>query len=178
MEHFLVSYGLDMGRFQELLNETNALVAGSAPLALYLQQHGIEPGFEPCDLDIWIEDTREMVTGSGIRQRGNRYRYTKMLVEQDYHCVSTFCPEQEEEEELHYITRIQTFRKNGKDVQLIFLDQSDIWSYMLKNFDLSVCMTWWNAASNELETMWPEETRQKIMYYYPCLLYTSDAADE
>ena len=172
MESFLASYGLDMDRFQELLQTTRALVAGSAPLALYLQQNGIPPGFVPCDIDIWIEDTREMITGGGIRQRGNLFLYTDMLVSQGFHCISRFSPPQEEDEDIHHITRIHTFRKNDKDVQLIFLDQSDIWEYMLRNFDLSICMTWWNAAENTFETMWPEETRNKVMYYYPTRLMT------
>ena len=54
MENFITSYGLPFHDFQELLKKTGAVVAGSAALALYLQQESIDAGFIPNDMDIFV----------------------------------------------------------------------------------------------------------------------------
>jgi hypothetical protein len=43
MESFLESYHLEFTVIQELMIQTGSLVAGSAALALYLKQEGIDP---------------------------------------------------------------------------------------------------------------------------------------
>ena len=65
MEEFLDSYELPFHAFRTLVTENNALVAGSAALALYLKQEGVDPGFEPNDLDIWVEETHDTWFSSG-----------------------------------------------------------------------------------------------------------------
>ena len=56
MEEFITSYGLPFHDFQELLKRINGLVTGSAALAMYLKQEGIDPGFVPNDIDIFIQE--------------------------------------------------------------------------------------------------------------------------
>ena len=50
---------------------------------------------------------------------------------------------------------------------MIFLNVSKLYRYILEHFDLSACMTWWNAKTDRFETMWPLETPRKEMYHYP-----------
>ena len=56
MEEFITSYGLPFHDFQELLKRINGVVTGSAALATYLKQEGIDPGFVPNDIDIFIQE--------------------------------------------------------------------------------------------------------------------------
>jgi hypothetical protein len=54
MEAFISSFGLDATEFTKRLAAAHGLVAGSSVLAQFLRQAGLEPGFEPGDLDIWL----------------------------------------------------------------------------------------------------------------------------
>ena len=158
MEAFLASYGIAFHEFRALMTQTRGVVAGSAPLALFLAQEGIEPGFSPSDLDIWVHDNE------GIYN--NLHLYTEFMREHGFVMKRQFEP-QEDYDNLHHITRILFFHKGDKTVQVIFLDVSKLYRYILEHFDLSVCMTWWNATTDRFETMWPLETPRKEMYHYP-----------
>ena len=168
MESLLSSYGLPFAGFQELLQNTNSLVAGSAALALYLQQEGIDPGFVPNDLDIWAEDTRQLVAARGAYvQHGNYYRFSNFLIKNGYNLVAKNEPK-ESYESLQSVTHILSFlHPNGKKIQVILLKETDLSDYITDHFDLSICMTWWNAKENKCETIYPKETLAKEMYYYP-----------
>ena len=155
MEAFLASYGIAFQEFRALLERTHGVVAGSAPLALFLAQEGIEPGFSPSDLDIWVHD-----------KASHSNLYTELLRDNGFVVKRQFEP-QEDYDNLHHITRILFFHKGDKMVQVIFLKVDKLYRYILEHFDLSVCMTWWNAKTDRFETMWPLETPRKEMYHYP-----------
>jgi len=167
MEAFITSYGLPFAPFQELLQTTNSMVAGSAALALYLKQHGIDPGFEPGDMDIWVEDTQQLVAARGAYvQHGNVYLFTNFLIQNGFNVTSKFEPKEESYEKLNLITQIFSFvNREGKEIQVILMKERDICQYIYHYFDLSACVTWWNARDNLFETMCPEETLRKEMYY-------------
>jgi hypothetical protein len=76
----------------------------------------------------------------------------------------------EDYEHLHYIKHILSFvNRTGKEVQLIVVNQSDLLTYITYYFDLSVCVSWWDAQTNTMETMYPETTIKKIMHIHPSL---------
>jgi len=166
MESFVTSYGLPFAAFQELLQTTNSVVAGSAALALYLAENGIDPGYEPGDMDIWVEDTQQLVAARGnYVQYGNLYLFTNFLIKNNFNLSTKFEPK-EDYETLHNITNILSFvNREGKEIQVIMMKECDIHNYIFHNFDLTPCMTWWNARENVFESMWPGETLQKEMYY-------------
>ena len=173
MEPFLSSYHLPFHDFQALLCSTNSVVAGSCALALYLKQGGVDPGFVPRDMDIWIEDTPMQVSTQGaIHQYSNHHMFLDLLLKNGFYTFSTFEPHSYDS--LHGITRILSLRNREKqEIQLIFLNVSDLYHYILHNFDLSICMCWWNADHNLFECMWPEDTMNKEMYYYPARDHTT-----
>ena len=167
MQAFLASYGISFEGFRALLAQTRGVVAGSAPLALFLAQEGIDAGFSPSDLDIWVHDNETSYVSPGVVNRhSNLHLYTELLNKHGFKVERQFVP-QEEYDNLHHITRIVFFHKGDKMVQVIFLNVSKLYRYILENFDLSACMTWWNARTDRFETMWPLETPRKEMYYYP-----------
>jgi hypothetical protein len=167
MESFLSEYHLPFQDVQDLLRNTNALIAGSAALALYLRQEGIDPGFEPADIDIWAEDTNDLVATQGSYvQRGNFYRFSNFLIKHNYNIVCNAQPEHVEYQDIHCITHILSFvHPTGKKIQVILLRTYDLKTYIVNNFDLSACMSWWNAKDNRFETRYPQQTNQKEMYY-------------
>lgn len=169
MQSFIESYGLPYEDFRSLLTTTNSLVAGSSALAMYLQQNGVDPGFVPGDLDIWAEDTNDMIDSHGVfRQRSHNVQFTLFLIRNGYNLTDKFEEKQDEYEPLHQIRHILSFvNREGKQVQLILVRQPDLITYIKSYFDLSPCVTWWNAAEDTFETMFASLTLQKKMYVHP-----------
>jgi hypothetical protein len=168
MESFIESYRIPFAPFQELVKTTNSLVAGSAALALYLEQNGIDPGFSPGDIDIWAEDTQDLVAAHGAyQQHGNLYLFSNFLIQNGFNVMTKCVPKESDYEGFHNIAHIISFiNREGKTIQLILLREKNIFEYIFRQFDLSPCMTWWNADNNVFETRWPQETLRKEMYYY------------
>jgi hypothetical protein len=169
MEAFIESYGLSFPEFRELITETHSLVAGSAALALYLQQEGIDPGFVPGDLDIWVRHTVELVSRDGSQRRpANIDRISLFLIQQGYDLTTKFEPKNNEDyDQLHNIVTILSFIKQGKEIQLIMVNHPSLIIYIHLHFDLSICMTWWDAAENSFKTSIPQSTRRKEMHFHP-----------
>jgi len=169
MEQLITSYGLPYTEFHEILSSTNCLVAGSAALSMYLQQEGIDPGFYPNDIDIWVEDTRQLVASSGAYQQfGNRYIFINFLIKNGFNVTCKYEPKREDYEPLHKITEILSFmNREGKEIQIVLLTETDLIRYVRENFDLSICMSWWNAWEERFENLWPEETLRKEMMFTP-----------
>jgi hypothetical protein len=171
MESLISSYGLDFPAFRDLLSTTNSLVAGSAALYAYFQEHGVDPGFVPGDLDIWIEDTRDLIALHGAyEQRGNLYRFSNFLLQQGYNVSSKFQTKHGGDyDQVQHITQIFSFiNRQQKEIQLIMITQKNIRDYIEKYFDLSPCVTWWNALENRMKTL-STETLQHKMYVMPQL---------
>jgi len=146
MEAFLTAYGLPYGAFRELMCTTNSLVAGSAALSLYLQQEGLA-GFEEGDLDVWVQAPL-----CGALQ-SVRSRFLHFLLQNQYTLVRSYATE------YNSVCEILSFERDGKKVQVILVNESDLIGYVRDNFDLSVCMTWWDAQADRFETLWPDTLR-------------------
>ena len=169
MESFIESYGLPFPAFREIMLETHSLVAGSAALALYLQQEGIDPGFVPGDLDIWVRRTIELVSRDGSQRRpASMNSMSLFLIQQGYNLTTKFEPKNNEDySHLHNIVTILSFVKQDKEIQLIVVNQPNLNIYIHLHFDLSICMTWWDAEENSFKTSIPQSTRRKVMHFHP-----------
>jgi len=157
MESFLTSYSLPFEGFRTLVTEQNALIAGSSALALYLQQEGIDPGFEPDDLDIWIEETHDTWYASGrVHQLANSTICTLFLVKHGYDLTTKFDSTVNE----HYYSTMTHIKHifhfvnpHGKKVQLICVRDSNLVQYIHDHFDITACISWWNAVNNVFHTV-------------------------
>lgn len=168
MQEFIETYDLPFAPFREIVDTTNSLVAGSSALALYLQQCGVDPGFVPGDMDIWTEDTPELLSRSGAHQNSNLQLFTDLFLRHNYYVVSKSGPISESYEPLHSITKIYEFvNRDGKKIQLILLREKNLYAYIQRSFDLSICMSWWNSRNNVFETMFPRDTLKKYMLSTP-----------
>jgi hypothetical protein len=165
MESFLQSYHLPFEEFRTLVTDNNALVAGSAALALYLQQEGIDPGFEPNDLDIWVEDTHDTWYASGrVNQLANSTKCTLFLVKHGYDLTTKFDSTINE----HYYSTMTNIKhifhfinRHGKKVQLICVRDANLVQYIHTHFDITACMTWWNSIDNIFHTIYQGLTCRK-----------------
>ena len=168
MESFIESYGLPFHAFREVIIETQSLVAGSAALALYLQQEGIDPGFVPGDLDIWVRHNIELISRNGEQhQHSNINRMSLFLIQQGYNLTTKFEPQNNEDyDQLHNIVTILSLIKEGKEIQLIVVNEPNLRLYITLHFDLSVCKTWWDATQNCFKTHLPSSTRRKDMHFH------------
>ena len=80
IEEFIESYGINYKDLHKLLTTTNSLMAGSSALYMYLKQEQIETSWEPNDMDIWVEDTDQIVVEQGSYiQKGNMYLFANLL---------------------------------------------------------------------------------------------------
>lgn len=163
MEEFIESYGINYKDLHKLLTTTNSLMAGSSALYMYLKQEQIETSWEPNDMDIWVEDTDQIVVEQGSYiQKGNMYLFANLLISSGYNLSHEFEQRDHYDELIQKIKHILTFiHPNGKKIQIIVVTQEFLLEYIVKHFDLSICITWWNAYNNVFETFYPELTKHK-----------------
>ena len=160
MNNFLLSYGLDPVETRRLFTETGAVLSGSSALALYLEQEGVEAGFDPNDMDVWLDGEVELDQWMMFLVRSG-YALAKETRETDAYM-----------EHLTRIARVVTMKSQGggatkRVIQLIVIhpkDGGDIYSYIANYFDISACMTWWDADSDRFHTVYPRLTRAKQMF--------------
>ena len=162
MESFITSYGLPFHDFQELLKKTGAVVAGSAALALYLQQEGIDAGFIPNDMDIFVRRSCPCDQCNPLVQFVRLHGFKKTG---KFDCITIAA----ENARAYYSSMgdirnvVSYMNDDGKEVQVISLrSDGDIKDYITDHFDLSICATWWDAEG--FHTVDSELTKRKIMY--------------
>ena len=159
MENFITSYGLPFHDFQELLRNTRAVIAGSSALTLYLKQEGIDAGFVPNDLDLFIRPECPCDKCNPLVQFVRKHGFEK--TDKFDHAL--------ENARAYYSSMggiknvVSYMNGDGKEVQIISLEpEGDIKDYITGHFDLSICATWWDG--DKFHTVDPELTKRKIMY--------------
>jgi hypothetical protein len=159
MDAFLSSYGLGPTAVKNLLMEHDVLFSGSAALALYLQQQGIQGQDEnekyiPNDIDLWIHVSKDIQP------------FLEYFLGCGYHLVRLWKQQDHYLERLNHIRRIFTFQHTGleKKIQMITVDYPNLLNYIEDQFDLSACMTWWNGEEEVFETMYPMLTDRREMF--------------
>jgi len=151
MESFIQSYGIGFAAFHQAALHTGTYMAGSAALALYLKQEGLDLAFEPTDIDLYVRgDTtvmRDLLMAHGFED-ADKFD----LVESPY---ATPC-----------ITSVRSYVNQAtQEIQLITLEKSHvIVEYIASQFDLSICATWWEPVANEFYTMDETSMRNHLMY--------------
>jgi hypothetical protein len=160
MERFLERYSLDVARFHALLHGSAGIVSGSAALALYLEQEGVVPGYEPGDLDIWFPSGH---WGSDL-DTDWKQEWIAFLRTSNYQVVRDWTEQEAYMEQMTLLQQVVTLQREDKKIQLIVVDTDDLKEYIVKRFDLSICMTWWCPESGTFETFHPVLTRQKKMF--------------
>lgn len=164
MEEFLTSYHIHYDEFQKVMSTTNSIIAGSAPLACYLKQNGIDPGFEPTNLDIFVETPYD-IQGSIMSFLGQQdiSKIFHFLIRAGYNAIES----EHAFNEMHNMKfAIELLHPTHKKINLIVVRYRNLLDYIYTHFDLSGCMTWWEANTNTLKTVYPEFTSKKEMH--PC----------
>ena len=168
MEFFLQSYSIPAAPFKDLLKTTNSLLTGSAALALYLHQEGVDPAFIPNNLDILVQDTHCLFFENGhLNQKSSVARFSTFLLANGYNLTTKFESDPACYESFKHLQQVLSFlHPSGTEVQLIVLIVSDLQDYMKHNFDLSACCTWYNVRTDQFETT-DEITIKKEMCVQP-----------
>ncbi len=157
MEELITSYGLPFHDFQKLLKRINGVVTGSAALAMYLKQEGIDSGFVPNDIDIFVQERGDSVC-SELTQFLQKHEFKKSD-KFDEEGGRSYYPE------LNDILTVDSYTNEaGKEIQIICLNTTEerIEDYICTQFDLSICATWWD--SERFHTLNPSLTKRKMMY--------------
>ena len=162
MESFITSYGLPFHDFQELLRNTGAVIAGSSALALYFKQEGIDPGFVPNDLDIFIRRECPCDQCNPLVKFVRKHGFEK-TDKFDRFAIAA------ENARAYYLSMggiknvVSYINGDQKEVQIISLEpKGDVKDYITGHFDLSICATWWDG--DKFHTIDSELTKRKIMY--------------
>jgi len=162
MENFITSYGLPFHDFQELLKSEGAVIAGSSALALYLEQEGIDAGFIPNDMDIFVRRPCPCDQCNPLVQFVRKHGFKK-TDKFDCNVIAA------ENARAYYSSMgdirnvVSYMNDDGKEVQVISLNsEGHIKDYIIDHFDLSMCATWWDGDG--FYTVDSESTKRKIMY--------------
>jgi len=154
--------------FRDTILQTGAIVGGSFALANYLKQEGMNVLFEPSDMDIFISESCEkkyvqlldFLRSFGFENTNKHNDYADDPADYVYgHTYyGTYC------KSLESIDRVVTFGNNDKKlIQIIVVKTDDMLEYIKTTFDLSVCITWWDAETNTFQTMMPKVTKRYEM---------------
>jgi hypothetical protein len=94
------------------------------------------------------------------------YSFLDFFLAHGYHLIRSFHQKDQYMERLNHIQRIFTFQHphTEKKIQLITVDYHNLLEYISDQFDLSVCMTWWNGEEDIFETLYPMLTDRKQMF--------------
>ena len=157
-KELIESYNINFNEFKKIITKVGALITGSFALAGFLQQEGIDIGYEPNDMDIFVSPLELDKLFSFIETYG--YKKFEQNVDDyvSFNKVDNYCC-------VHGIDHIVSFRNdNNKKIQVIVVKSDNIKEYINKNFDLSVCISWWNVDNDTFDTLVPELTKKKEMY--------------
>lgn len=175
MNALISSYGIDFVAFQNILRRVEGIVAGSSALAAYLKQEGIEPGFEPNDIDIFIPGYIEYVRDDRGRPVAGQYVIKSLKAMKDFLAPYGFTendkfgtidnPATSYYGTLAGIQKVTSFTNpSGKEIQVIVIQSLTILEHIQKDFDLSACITWYDLYNNTFKTFDPVTTMKKEMY--------------
>ena len=159
MDRLLTTYGLPYAPFRDALQESKGVVAGSAALAVYLEEHHVEAGYTPNDMDVWLPVTSSNTLLSDV------------LYDAGYILLRLFQHNDHYAEQIRHVTKILTFQHpaHSTTIQIIHVDTYDvIHRHIIPHFDISVCMTWWDPILEAADTFIPEMTLKKQMLL-PCM---------
>ncbi len=170
MESLISSYGIDFTEFRRIMSNPDFLLAGSFALNGYLKQEGIYSGYEPGDIDIFhttydyspkphtFNSLLTLLANSGFKDSG---KFEKV---KSYYDCGTIT-----------IYRVTSYvNSSGKEIQLISVFANDLVKYIHREFDLSICVSWWDSIENTFKTMNPTQTKRKEM----CMVGDKDIYDE
>lgn len=146
MESIITAYGINFEHFKDLVLTHSLIVSGSVALAGYMKQNDIEPNFTPNDIDIFMCGDINAVC-----EFMKRYGYEESETIYDTSC-----------DYMSNIIDVYTLENGNKQIQLILVNEPK--QYMANNFDISVCVSWWNPVRNVFETYDPYTSCQMNMY--------------
>jgi hypothetical protein len=177
MESLITQYGIDYQQFKECCDKYDAIIAGSSALWEYLKQNGIEPGYVPGDIDIWIYDEKDLQDCDcknciDIRQGKTAYlAFVKLLIRHGYNDSCKFgtnknkFDDMDEYYDMNNINKIVSYiNSDGKEIQLIFVNNKNIIHYIKNSFDISACVTYWNLRDDRFVSLFPETTIKKQFF--------------
>ncbi len=171
----LTSYGIDAAAFTSQIQATRAVVAGSFALAGYLRQVGLEPGFEPADMDIFLPGRAVQALnddGSPVEPPAWRIHalegWAAFLATQGFTENNKFGKSVTEAGEysksIAKLQRVVSFDNGaGKEIQIIVVNTYDIVRHMITDFDLSCCVTWWMGDTVGFHA-YASQTKEKKMF--------------
>jgi hypothetical protein len=186
MQALIESYGLESSIFLQLLESNNAIISGSSVLSVYLDNM-----FVPNDIDIWInldkkctehlfQTYKEIYDEISI----NFFNFLWKSGFEEKELIKSSPEINTEDIKIKNNNNYQNISVGGnkiykviefvsedsyKKIQLVFIKNIDPIIFINKYFDLSVCKTWYNPKTNNIETSDIENTSNKLMYTsYDC----------
>jgi hypothetical protein len=174
MNTLITSYGINFQAFQLTLGTIQGIVAGSAALAAYLTQEGINPGFQPNDIDIFIPGVLEHIRDARGHTMAGQYIIKSLKTMKDFLESYGFTESNKfnNTDSVQYygsISKIQKVisftNKDNKEIQVIVINTYNLIEHISKDFDISACISWYDVRNNCFKTMDPHTTKQKEMYF-------------
>lgn len=166
MESIAATYGFSSAEFNQLLMSPSYLLTGSAALAAFMEQEGEAPSFTPNDLDILVTGPIgvEVATDRSFLLHPATNKLATFLLRNGYQMKDTVSAESKLDSDPYRasITRIQRVFQyehpiHQTHIQLIMVNATDLNMMMMKTFDLSVCMVWYDALTEYFLAVYAED---------------------
>jgi len=165
MENITKLYGINFTGFKLHLLSTHALVVGPTALAGYLTQETCDPSFVLSDMDIFIPCGLWSYDKSDLMNIADFLMKAEFIVK--YQISNN-------ESLAKYVSTVICLTKGDKEINLIAVKCSDVIELITQEFDLSVCISWWDSKTERFNTLNPRLTKRKEMYKLHNILDSDD----
>jgi hypothetical protein len=149
MDNYICEYGMSKEELCNHLSQHNCVIAGSFALASFLKSNGVDPGYEPNDIDIWIP--------TGVYS----WSFERFFRDKGFKKSNKFDRQNTYNHGRSEITSITPLFREGKEIQLIYIKGNNPIQHVKDTFDLTCCITWIDNVTREAKTLEPETTLKK-----------------
>jgi len=173
MESLITSYDINFQAFHQTIKQLNGLVSGSFALSAYLNQEGIESGFQCNDIDIFIPGEQEHARDSRGYMIPGKYVIKSLNTMKEFLAIYGFIENDKfstsDEEYYGSLTQIENItsftNSDNKEIQIIIINTDNLLEYISNEFDFSACVSWYDIDNNSFKTLEPSLTKNKEMYW-------------
>jgi hypothetical protein len=165
MEDIISSYGINFTILKLHLLSTHSVIVGPTALAGYLTQETRDPGFVPSDMDIFIP------RGLWSYDKSDLMTIVDFLVKAGFIVKYQIS---DNESLAKYVDTIICLTKGDKEINLLTVKCKDVIELITQEFDLSVCVSWWDSKTERFNTLNPLLTKRKEMYKLHNVLDSDD----
>ena len=160
-EYIEIGFGIDFEEFKEFLKKYKIVISGSTALYFYMIQEGMKPNFSPNDLDLYYDYTDEkelekiikFIIDYNYESKNNENFYSLNYIPGLFKVFHL--------ERSHHL--VKQFSNNINQIQII-VSNKNVLCLIRENFDLNICMCYYDVENDKFLACTPEYIKNYLMY--------------